>query len=98
MYYLFHFIHSLQDTLFLEEFFDNIRALNYPREKMDVYISCQSQKRSEFVQKIAKSWIKDKIYHSVTLENQYKGKLTTQSKLYLKFIMRWHCQKIQPFS
>ena len=69
----------------MEEFFDNIRALNYPGEKMDVYISCQSQKRLEFVQNIAKSWIKDKIYHSVTLENQFKGKLTNKHGRILNF-------------
>ena len=80
---MFHFVHSSsQDALFLEEFFDNIRALSYPGEKIDVYISCQSQKRLEFVQTIVKSWTKDNIYHSVTLENEYKGKLITQFKFY----------------
>ncbi len=51
-----------------------MRALNYPREKIDVYISCQNKKRLEFVQNIVKSWIKDNIYHSVKLESEYKGK------------------------
>ena len=60
--------------MFLEEFFDKLHALNYPREKTDVYVSCQSQENLELVKNVVKLWIEDDIYHSVTLEIDFKGK------------------------
>ncbi len=87
--------------MFLEEFFGHIQALNYPAEKLDVYISCQSQTRLEFVQNIVKSWIKDNIYHSVTLENEYKGKpkhfsLLNLKTKFVKFLLYVLVQRIEP--
>ncbi len=57
----------------MEEFFDKLQALNYPQEKTDVYITCQSQEKLEFVQNVVKSWIENDIYQSVTLEKDFKG-------------------------
>ena len=62
------------NALFLEEFFEKIWSLTFPKNLIDVYVSCQSEKNLEMVGKIVEEWNSADIYRSVTMEKDLKGK------------------------
>ena len=79
------------NVLFLEEFFDKIWSLNFPKNQIDLFVSCQSEKNFETVGKIVKNWKSADTYRSVTFEKEFKGKFLN-SFLRTPQIRKW--QKI----
>ena len=67
-------------SLFVPEFFDKIRALNYTGSQVDVFISCQCQSKVSFVQNLAAKWGAEKHFKSVTFEPQFKGEIFNSKK------------------
>ena len=61
------------NALFLEEFFEKIWSLTFPKNLIDVYVSCQSEKNLEMVGKIVEKWKSADIYRSVTMEKDFRG-------------------------
>ena len=68
-------------SLFLPEFFDKIWNLKYPKNKIDIFISCQCQKQLKFVEKLAEDWKTKKVFRSVEVEKEFKGKFYTEKLL-----------------
>ncbi len=65
-----------KETLFLEEFFDKIEALNYPKNKLDVrMIIGEENAKQKFVKGILESWKKQGSYRSLEL---YDSSLETK--------------------
>jgi hypothetical protein len=63
-----------RNAIFVPEFFEKIRNLDYPESRLDIYISCQSEAQRDFVDKLVRKWIEEKMYRSIILEIEFEGK------------------------
>ncbi len=72
-----------RETLFLEDFFDKIEALNYPKNKLDVrMIIGEENAKQKYVKGIMESWKKQGSYRSLEL---YDTSLETKVSFLLNF-------------
>jgi hypothetical protein len=69
-------------SLFLPEFFEKIWNLKYPKNKIDIFISCQCQNQLQFVKKLAEDWKMKNDYRSVEIEKEFKGKTHRETVTY----------------
>jgi len=63
-----------RNAIFVPEFFEKIRKLDYPKARLDIYVSCQSEAQKDFVEKLVRMWIEETTYRSITVEKEFKGK------------------------
>ncbi len=72
-----------KETLFLEEFFDKIEALNYPKNKLDVRILIgEDNAKQKYLKGLMESWKKQGSYRSLEL---YDTSLETKVSSLLNF-------------
>ena len=62
------------NSMFLPEFFEKIWAIEYPKSKLDVLISCQSPNQRQEVEKLVQDWKSKNVFRSVNFEKEFKGR------------------------